>query len=148
MDNWLVEIGADPYHHHRVSLFDMVFIGAINFNDQYARSLLLPAAALINRLLDITALYNTSAFWVYCLALRYLNERFSGARIAAVALSVFGVFVIAYGDSLASAAPAGAPESRSSNSKALGNALAMIGSVAYASSVLSPQVVSVIQTYL
>lgn len=52
-------------------------------------------------------------------------------RIASVGLSVFGVFVIAYGDS-AGAGPRTTSNTTSWNSRMIGNGLAIFGSVAYA----------------
>lgn len=73
--------------------------------------------------------------WAYLLAIRFLGELPSRAKLASVVVAVVGVFVIAYGDSwAASGADEGGEEGegRSSLSRFIGNMLAFGGSISYA----------------
>ncbi|TKA54011.1 hypothetical protein B0A53_03293 [Rhodotorula sp. CCFEE 5036] len=92
---------------------------------------------------DITAIYNVFAFWAYLLSLYYLpapahlrtSPLLRILNFVAVLLAVTGVFVIAYGDTLAAGGAddeSQEPGGYDAKNRLLGNALALFGSVAYA----------------
>jgi drug/metabolite transporter (DMT)-like permease len=49
---------------------------------------------------EITAIYNCSGFFTYLLAMVFLDEKFLWCKLAAVIISIGGIFAIALGDSL------------------------------------------------
>ncbi|GAA5972260.1 hypothetical protein JCM8115_006545 [Rhodotorula mucilaginosa] len=100
-------------------------------------------AVPLTSMTDITAIYNVFAFWAYLLSLYYLpapaHVRTSPLlrilNFVAVLLAVTGVFVIAYGDTLAAGGAddeSQEPGGYDAKNRLLGNALALFGSVAYA----------------
>lgn len=93
------------------------------------------AAMPLTAVTDITAIYNTFAFWAFLLAVHFLGEAPSRAKFASVVVAVLGVFVIAYGDSFMTSEPpedGGQEESKTGSSRLIGNLLAFFGSVSYA----------------
>ncbi|ORY74038.1 hypothetical protein BCR35DRAFT_326000 [Leucosporidium creatinivorum] len=93
------------------------------------------AAMPLTAVTDITAIYNTFAFWAYGLAVVWLGETPTRAKLASVVVAVLGVFVIAYGDSwMSSSVPedGGEEERKEGTSRLIGNLLAFFGSVSYA----------------
>jgi drug/metabolite transporter (DMT)-like permease len=84
---------------------------------------------------DITAIYNTFAFFAYLLAVLWLGEKPTRAKLGSVVVAVLGVFVIAYGDSwMRSNAPEddGGDQGKTGTSRMIGNLLALFGAVSYA----------------
>ncbi|GAA5821776.1 hypothetical protein JCM3770_000139 [Rhodotorula araucariae] len=92
------------------------------------------AAVPLTSMTDITAIYNVFAFWAYLLSLYYLPSPSSAREsrthrvlnLLSVLLAVSGVFVIAYGDATGSSSDDDAAN------RAVGNGLALFGSIAYA----------------
>jgi drug/metabolite transporter (DMT)-like permease len=89
---------------------------------------------------DLTAIYNCSAFFAYAFSIPLLKEKVHTTKIAAVAIAIFGVFIVAYGDTTPakhgnkSGGGAGgekAPPSHEAENRALGNLIIGIGSVLY-----------------
>lgn len=100
-------------------------------------------AVPLTSMTDITAIYNVFAFWAYLLSLYYLpapahlrtSPLLRILNFVAVLLAVTGVFVIAYGDTLAAGGvddESQEPGGYDAKNRLLGNALALFGSVAYA----------------
>ena len=50
---------------------------------------------------DLTAIYNTSAFFAYAFSVPFLKERLRADKGAAVGIAILGVLIVAYGDSKA-----------------------------------------------
>ena len=75
---------------------------------------------------DLTAIYNCSTFFAAAFSVPILKERLSWIAIGAVAMSIIGTFIIAYGD-----ATAEHEKSALGTSRLLGNAIASIGAVAF-----------------
>lgn len=75
---------------------------------------------------DLTAIYNCSTFFAAAFSVPILKEKLGWISITAVALSIAGTFVIAYGDTTAEHA-----ESEIGTSRLLGNLIACIGAVAF-----------------
>ncbi|BGP19141.1 hypothetical protein JCM10213v2_007228 [Rhodosporidiobolus nylandii] len=103
------------------------------------------AAVPLTSMTDITALYNSFAFWAYLLTLFYLPPPSSPSKPTAptspwarlkpldalsVLLAICGVFIIAYGD--AAASDKKEEEEAAGVGRLVGNALALFGSVSYA----------------
>lgn len=81
---------------------------------------------------DLTAIYNTSTFFAAAFSIPLLRESLGPYSIAAVALSIIGTFVIAYGDSTAShPIDDGSAGSQVGTSRLLGNLIACAGAVAF-----------------
>ncbi|KAF1962363.1 hypothetical protein CC80DRAFT_399702 [Byssothecium circinans] len=89
---------------------------------------------------DLTAIYNCSAFFAYAFSIPMLHEKVRTSKVVAVAIAIFGVFVVAYGDTTPakhgskSGGGAGgekAPPSHEAENRALGNLIIGIGSVLY-----------------
>jgi len=85
---------------------------------------------------DLTAIYNTSAFFAYAFSVPLLKERLRLDKGVAVGIAILGVLIVAYGDSKAAdRRPGGAPtddEPGSDGSKRLlGNLIMGGGSVLY-----------------
>jgi drug/metabolite transporter (DMT)-like permease len=75
---------------------------------------------------DLTAIYNCSTFFAAAFSVPLLKERLSWIAIAAVAMSIIGTFIIAYGDTTVEH-----EESAVGNSRLIGNLVATIGAVAF-----------------
>lgn len=93
------------------------------------------AAMPLTVVTDITAIYNTFAFWAYGLAVIFLGETPTRAKLASVVIAVFGVFVIAYGDlwiDFKAPENGGEEDRKAGMSRMIGNLLAFFGSVSYA----------------
>lgn len=75
---------------------------------------------------DLTAIYNCSTFFAAAFSVPLLKEKLSWIAIGAVAMSIVGTFVIAYGDTTAEH-----DESAVGTSRLLGNLVASIGAVAF-----------------
>lgn len=89
---------------------------------------------------DLTAIYNCSAFFAYAFSIPILKEKVHMNKIIAVAIAIFGVFIVAYGDTTPakhgskSGGGAGgekAPPSHEAENRAVGNMIIGIGSVLY-----------------
>ncbi|KAF2643852.1 hypothetical protein P280DRAFT_466580 [Massarina eburnea CBS 473.64] len=89
---------------------------------------------------DLTAIYNCSAFFAYAFSIPLLHEKVHTSKVVAVAIAIFGVFIVAYGDSTPgkqgskSGGGAGgekAPPSHEAGNRALGNLIIGVGSVLY-----------------
>lgn len=74
---------------------------------------------------DLSAIYNASAFFAYAFSIPILREQIRRDKVIAVALSVIGVFVIAYGDRGSN------DEDVDSGRRALGNIIISVGAVLY-----------------
>ncbi|ORY73694.1 hypothetical protein BCR37DRAFT_384740 [Protomyces lactucae-debilis] len=74
---------------------------------------------------DLSAIYNSSAFFAYAFSIPLLKERVRLDKLIAVGLSVLGVLVIAYGDSDPS------DDTANSSRRTLGNLIISIGAVLY-----------------
>ncbi|KAK9359889.1 hypothetical protein V1504DRAFT_434359 [Lipomyces starkeyi] len=48
---------------------------------------------------DVTAIYNCSAFFAYAFSVPLLQEKFKWSKAFSVCLAIFGVLIVAYGDS-------------------------------------------------
>ncbi|KAJ8097310.1 hypothetical protein POJ06DRAFT_227487 [Lipomyces tetrasporus] len=48
---------------------------------------------------DVTAIYNCSAFFAYAFSVPLLHETFKWSKMFSVGLAIFGVLIVAYGDS-------------------------------------------------
>lgn len=75
---------------------------------------------------DLTAIYNCSTFFAAAFAVPILKERLGWIAIAAIALSIAGTFVVAYGDTTAEH-----EESAIGTSRLFGNLVACIGAVGF-----------------
>ena len=75
---------------------------------------------------DLTAIYNCSTFFAAAFSVPILKEKLGWISITAVALSIAGTFVIAYGDTTAEHA-----DSEIGGSRLIGNLIACIGAVAF-----------------
>ena len=75
---------------------------------------------------DLTAIYNCSTFFAAAFSVPILKEKLGWIAITAVALSIAGTFVIAYGDTTADH-----EESAIGSSRLIGNLVACIGAVAF-----------------
>lgn len=75
---------------------------------------------------DLSAIYNSSAFFAYAFSIPILRERIRLDKVLAVALSIVGVLVIAYGDR-----GIDETESNSGGRRALGNLIIAVGAVLY-----------------
>ena len=75
---------------------------------------------------DLTAIYNCSTFFAAVFSVPLLKEKLGWVAISAVALSIIGTFVIAYGDTTAAH-----DESAVGTSRLVGNLVACIGAVAF-----------------
>lgn len=89
---------------------------------------------------DLTAIYNCSAFFAYAFSIPLLKEKVRLNKIIAVAIAIFGVFIVAYGDTTPakhgnkSGGGAGggkAPPSHEAENRTVGNMIIGIGSVLY-----------------
>ncbi|KAJ4351399.1 uncharacterized protein N0V89_006741 [Didymosphaeria variabile] len=89
---------------------------------------------------DLTAIYNCSAFFAYAFSIPLLHEKVRMNKVLAVAIAIFGVFIVAYGDTTPakhgnkSGGGAGgekAPPSHEAENRAIGNMIIGIGSVLY-----------------
>ena len=75
---------------------------------------------------DLTAIYNCSTFFAAAFSVPLLHEKLSRIVLAAVAMSIVGTFIIAYGDSTTEH-----EESAIGTSQLLGNLIASVGAVAF-----------------
>ncbi|KAF2126878.1 hypothetical protein P153DRAFT_296523 [Dothidotthia symphoricarpi CBS 119687] len=89
---------------------------------------------------DLTAIYNCSAFFAYAFSIPILHEKPRPVKILAVAIAIFGVLIVAYGDTSPakhgskSGGGAGgekAPPSHEAENRAFGNLVIGVGSVLY-----------------
>lgn len=89
---------------------------------------------------DLTAIYNCSAFFAYVFAVPMLHEKLRLNKVIAVAVAIFGVLILVYGDDAApkhgskSGGGAGgpnAPEKHEAPNRVLGNIVIGVGSVLY-----------------
>ncbi|KEI37069.1 uncharacterized protein L969DRAFT_90121 [Mixia osmundae IAM 14324] len=95
---------------------------------------------------DITAIYNSNAFWAYVFSIYFLGtERWEVRKVLSVSLACIGVFIIAYGDSDELdhvTPPEGGMDGETKlarrlapsidiGSRLLGNLLALIGSLSF-----------------
>ena len=76
---------------------------------------------------DLTAIYNCSTFFAAVFSVPILHEKLGWLSIIAVALSIAGTFIIAYGDTTAEHDE----ETAIGGSRLLGNLIACIGAVAF-----------------
>ncbi|KAK3070723.1 hypothetical protein LTR53_009951 [Teratosphaeriaceae sp. CCFEE 6253] len=76
---------------------------------------------------DLTAIYNSSTFFAAAFSVPLLNERLGRYSVIAVALSILGTFVIAYGDTTAHHDPG----DRVGTSRLFGNLVACAGALAF-----------------
>jgi hypothetical protein len=84
------------------------------------------------RISDITALWNTNAFWAYLFAVKLFKLKFETRHILAVSCASIGTALIVYGGSHEeSKAPVTSREVVSNKSHLFGNLLAFIASVWY-----------------
>ncbi|TIA85329.1 hypothetical protein E3P99_04022 [Wallemia hederae] len=83
---------------------------------------------------DLTAIWNSSAFWAYVFAIYILGEKLQKSKLGAVVLACSGVVLIAYGGERSSRkAPLEDGQERSKVSTALlGDLLVFIGSLTFA----------------
>ena len=75
---------------------------------------------------DLTAIYNTSTFFAAAFSVPILKEKMSWIAISAVAMSICGTFIIAYGDTTDEH-----NESAIGKARLVGNLIAIIGAVAF-----------------
>ncbi|KAH7132283.1 hypothetical protein B0J11DRAFT_427149 [Dendryphion nanum] len=89
---------------------------------------------------DLTAIYNCSAFFAYAFSIPLLKEKVRLNKVIAVAIAIFGVLVVAYGDkspgkqgnkSGGGAGGGKAPPKNEAGNRALGNLVIGVGSVLY-----------------
>lgn len=82
---------------------------------------------------DLTAIYNCSTFFAAVFSVPLLKERLGKATIAAVALSIAGTFIIAYGDTTAEHPVKDDDDAASKvgTSRLLGNIVACVGALAF-----------------
>lgn len=89
---------------------------------------------------DLTAIYNCSAFFAYAFAVPILHEKLRLSKVVAVGIAIFGVLVVAYGDSATAkhgnksgggAGGPSAPDNSEASNRALGNLVIGVGSVLY-----------------
>jgi drug/metabolite transporter (DMT)-like permease len=78
---------------------------------------------------DLTAIYNCSTFFAAAFSVPLLRQKLGRVSIAAVALSIAGTFIIAYGNTTASHAQG--TSSQVGTSRLLGNVIALVGAVAF-----------------
>ena len=81
---------------------------------------------------DLTAIYNCSTFFAAAFSVPLLRQNLGWISIIAVALSIVGTFIIAYGDTTAEhplAEEASTPQV--GDSRLLGNIIALVGTVAF-----------------
>ncbi|KAK4896607.1 hypothetical protein LTR27_005525 [Elasticomyces elasticus] len=76
---------------------------------------------------DLTAIYNCSTFFAAAFSVPLLKERLGKYSIIAVALSIVGTFVIAYGDTTA----VHDPGDKVGTSRLFGNVIASVGALAF-----------------
>ncbi|KAF2766271.1 hypothetical protein EJ03DRAFT_330235 [Teratosphaeria nubilosa] len=76
---------------------------------------------------DLTAIYNSATFFAAIFSIPLLREKLGWASIAAVALSIIGTFVIAYGDTTATHDV----ENPIGTNRLAGNLVACIGAMAF-----------------
>lgn len=76
---------------------------------------------------DLTAIYNCSTFFAAAFSVPLLKERLGLWSIVAVALSIIGTFVIAYGDTTAKHDPT----EKVGTSRLFGNIIACVGALAF-----------------
>ncbi|KAK5715427.1 hypothetical protein LTR15_010071 [Elasticomyces elasticus] len=76
---------------------------------------------------DLTAIYNCSTFFAAAFSVPLLKERLGKYSIVAVALSIVGTFVIAYGDTTA----VHDPGDKVGTSRLFGNIIASVGALAF-----------------
>lgn len=75
---------------------------------------------------DLSAIYNSSAFFAYAFSIPILHDRIRLDKVSAVALSIVGVIVIAYGDREITDG-----DTASTGTRALGNLIIAVGAVLY-----------------
>ncbi|CCG82238.1 Putative uncharacterized protein [Taphrina deformans PYCC 5710] len=75
---------------------------------------------------DLSAIYNSSAFFAYAFSIPILHEKLRLDKVVAVALSIVGVLVIAYGDRAS-----GDEDVSDGGRRALGNVIIAVGAVLY-----------------
>ncbi len=75
---------------------------------------------------DLSAIYNSSAFFAYAFSVPILKERVRKDKMVAVILAIVGVFIIAYGDRGASDT-----EPSEASDRALGNVVIAVGAILY-----------------
>ncbi|GAA5973195.1 hypothetical protein JCM11641_006317 [Rhodosporidiobolus odoratus] len=104
-------------------------------------------AVPLTAMVDITAIYNSFAFWAYLLTLHYLPpaspstntsrstsvlSRLNPLDALSVVLAISGVLVIAYGGGKAPKSPSEGEGGPDGASRLAGNLLALFGSISYA----------------
>lgn len=82
---------------------------------------------------DVTAIYNCAIFFAAVFSVPLLKQKLSWTAIFAVALSITGTFVIAYGDTAADHSPNSDAEEASpvGTSRFVGNIVALVGAMAF-----------------
>lgn len=75
---------------------------------------------------DVSAIYNASAFFAYAFSIPILHERLRTDKLLAVAISILGVLIIAYGDR-----ETGNDESTNTGRRFLGNLIIAFGAILY-----------------
>nr|OQO16151.1 hypothetical protein B0A51_16581 [Rachicladosporium sp. CCFEE 5018] len=79
---------------------------------------------------DLTAIYNCSTFFAAVFSVPLLRQKLSGASTGAVALSIIGTFIIAYGDTTAVHTESEG-EGKVGTRRLLGNVVSLVGAVAF-----------------
>ncbi|KAI5122614.1 hypothetical protein M0805_004825 [Coniferiporia weirii] len=90
-------------------------------------SLLWFAAVAFASVSDITAIWNSNAFWAYVISVKLRNLSWEPRRLASVMIASFGVLAVVYG----SKNPANAPQAGHPRVPILGNMLTLIASIGY-----------------
>lgn len=80
---------------------------------------------------DLTAIYNCSTFFAAAFSVPLLRQKLGWVSIGAVALSIIGTIIIAYGDTKGSSDAKSEEPPQVGASRLLGNLVALIGAVAF-----------------
>jgi drug/metabolite transporter (DMT)-like permease len=98
--------------------------------------------APLSRISDVTAIWNTNAFWAYLMNVRLHNAKVQMLKLSAVLLACVGVLFVVYGGQSASSGSALSSPSTPTNQNAtrtsggsaplIGDLLSLIASVGYA----------------
>ena len=96
--------------------------------------------ASLSRISDVTAIWNTNAFWAYLMNVRLHNAKIQLLKLSAVLLACIGVLFVVYGGHSAASDPAPSSYSTSANpditgsgsAPLIGDLLTLIASIGYA----------------